>query len=253
MMKQQGSDKKGNLLGQGRFYTMGKIVLMAGILFAAFIFSSILGMKMAVRGKVVQVPPLIGMALTDAVPLSQSLDVNLVVSGQRYDPNVPEGAIISQLPGAGVEIRPKRDVQVVVSLGQRINPVPGLINVSLRAARLMVEQNGYELGKVSEIDIPGLGDDRIISQFPLPDSTENVGNSIDVLVNRSRPRQFVMPDLEGENLNRVIALFNSSGFEVDRIQYRSQLGAARGAVLRQFPEAGYALREDEAVHLEVAR
>lgn len=253
MMKKQRSEKKGNLLGQRRFYAMGKIVLLAGVLFAAFVFSSILGMRMAVRGKVVEVPPLVGMALVDAVPLSKRLDVNLAVSGQRYDANVPEGAIISQLPGAGVEIRPKRDVQVVVSLGPRINPVPDLINASLRAARLMVEQNGYELGKVSEIDLPGVGDDRIVSQFPLPDSTENVGNSIDVLVNRSRPRQFVMPDLEGENLNRVIALFNGSGFEVDRIQYRSQPGAVRGAVLRQFPEAGYALREDEAVHLEVAR
>lgn len=237
----------------GRFFSIGKLVLLGAILVSVFVFSVIFGMRLAVKGTLVEVPSLIGMSRSDAEGVLSQAGLTLVVSGERYDSQVPRGAIISQVPGAGVDLKTRGDVRVIVSLGRRINPIPDLRDTTVRAARMMAEQNGYELGYVSEVLLPGGDDGRIISQYPAARSSENIGAKIDVLVSRSEPATYIMPDLLGQNLNRVLQLFKEHGFEVNRIQYRSVPYVSRGAVLRQFPEPGYQLQRDQEINLEVAR
>lgn len=237
----------------GRFFSIGKLLLLGAILMSVFVFSVIFGMRLAVKGTLVEVPSLVGMSRSDAESVMSRVGLTLVVSGERYDSQVPRGAIISQVPGAGVDLKSNGDVRVILSLGRRINPVPDLRETTVRAARMMAEQNGYELGYVSEVVLPDGDDGRIISQYPAAHSSENIGAKIDVLVSRSEPVAYVMPDLVGQNLNRVLQLFKRYGFEVGRIQYSSVPNAVRGVVLRQFPEPGYQLQRGQEINLEVAR
>jgi serine/threonine-protein kinase len=249
------SRKKTNQrLYQFRFLTLGKIVLLSGILVTLFLLGAIIGMRYAVQGRVLETPALVGMSLADAEQLFAQTELNLAVIGRRYDSETPEGAIVSQVPGPGVGIKAGREVRVIVSLGRKANPVPDLRGASLRAARLLAEQNGYEVGRVSEVSYSdNIEDEQIIAQYPPPLSERNVGDLIDVLVHKEAHQAYIMPDMVGWNLNRVLAFLEDSGFEVDRIQYRRHAGAARGAVVRQFPEPGYLLRDDDAINLEVAR
>jgi serine/threonine-protein kinase len=238
---------------QGRFLTMGKLALLAGVLFVVFLFSVIVGMQFSVRGKVFETPAIVGMLLNDAQDLFEKKELNLAIVGRRYDPDIPKDAIISQLPVAGVGIKANRDVQVVVSMGRRPNPVPDLTGRSTRAARLLAKQNGYELGRVSEV-LSGSGEgERIIAQYPEPHSEENVSDRIDVLVEKKSVAAYIMPDVIGDNLNRVMIFFENNGFEIARVQYKQHQGISKGTVVRQFPEPGYLLHEDESIHLEVAR
>src|SRR5690606_36562600 len=98
-------------------------------------------MRLAVKGTLVEVPSLIGMSRSDAESVLSQAGLTLVVSGERYDSQVPRGAIISQVPGAGVDLKTGGDVRVIVSLGRRINPIPDLRDTPVRAARMMAEQN----------------------------------------------------------------------------------------------------------------
>lgn len=243
---------KGRFL-QGRFLTIGKLALLAGVLFAVFLFSVILGMQFSVRGKVFETPAVVGMVLSDAEELFKKKELNLAVVGRRYDPDIPKDAIITQLPVAGVGIKANRDVQVVVSMGRRPNPVPDLTGRSERAARLLARQSGYDLGRVSEMLLGNNENERIIAQYPRPHSEENASDRIDVLVQKKSVAAYIMPDVIGENLNRVMVFFEENGFEIARVQYKEHQGIGKGAVVRQFPEPGYLLREDESIHLEVAR
>jgi serine/threonine-protein kinase len=232
---------------------LGKLALLAGVLFVVFLFSVILGMQFSVRGKVFETPAIVGMQLADAEELFEKKELNLAVVGRRYDPDVPKDAIISQLPVAGVGIKTHRDVQVVVSMGRRPNPVPDLTDRSARAARLLARQNGYELGRISEMLSGTEENERIIAQYPLAHSEENVSDRIDVLVEKKSVDAYIMPDVIGDNLNRVMVFFEENGFEIARVQYKKHQGIGKGTVVRQFPEPGYLLREDESIHLEVAR
>jgi len=193
------------------------------------------------------------MSLVDAEGLFAQKELDLAVVGRRYDPDIPKDAIISQLPVAGVGIKANRDVQVVVSMGRRSNPVPDLMGRSARAARLLAQQNGYELGKVSQMFGGNEEGERIIAQYPEPHSEENVSERIDVLVQKKSVAIYIMPDVIGDNLNRVMMFFQENDFEIARVQYKKHQGIGKGTVVRQFPEPGYLLREDESIHLEVAR
>lgn len=238
---------------QDRFLTIGKLVLLIGVLIAVFVLAAIFTMRWTVRGTVIEVPNLTETTVDVAEQRLQSLDLELAVIGERYDDQVPEGQIMSQEPGPGTNVKSGGKVQVALSAGKRENPVPDLTGNSLRAATFLAEQNGYSVGNISEIFREGEQDSRVISQFPMPGSTDNVSAQIDVLVGREKEHRFIMPNVTGKNLNQALIFFRQQGFEVRKIEYRSLQEVARGTVIRQFPEPGYSVAPDDAINLEVAR
>ncbi len=236
---------------QSRFVGWGKICLLGGILVTAFLISMVIGMRLAVRGHEVETPTLVGMALADAEDLFQRLDLDLIISGHRYDAMVPKGAIISQVPGAGVRTKENGSVQVIVSLGRRTRPIPELSGSSIRAARLLLEQEEYQLGRISEFPVSG-GRDVIAAQWPRPQAGIAAADRVDVLLETKAKERFVMPELTGSNLNRALLSLERLGLET-RTYYRDYPGAARGTVVRQFPDPGYPVTRDQVINLEVAR
>lgn len=237
---------------QEKFVFMGKVFILAGFLIALFLFSGLLGMRFAVRGHVMETPSVVGMSMDDAEDLFSRTELELVVGGRRYDRDIPSGYIVSQVPAAGMGIKSDGRVMVIASLGRKTNPVPDLSGSSLRAARVLAEQSRYNLGRVSEISLGDL-DNHVISQFPVPESDESVSDTIDVLVTRAKPAEFVMPDLVGRDLTDTLRLLRERGFDVEQIHYRRYSGVERGSILRQSPQPGYCLGPDMAIDLEVAR
>lgn len=234
-----------------RFYGLGRMLLLAGILFTLFAVSMMVGMRFAIRGQEVETPSLIGMSVDAARRAAQEQGLGMSVTGRRYDSTTPEDAVVAQVPTPGVGIKAGRDVRVVVSLGPRVNPVPDLQGTTLRAARLLVEQQGYTIGMVSEIRAEGEAG-RILAQWPPPLSNQHLDNRLAVLVSAPLRPAFVMPVLTGLNLNRAMRLLEAEGFQT-RVFYRDQTGVLRGTVVRQFPEPGHPLVEGDTINLEVSR
>lgn len=235
-----------------RFRSIGKFLFLAGLLIGVGLLSGYLAMRFAVRGTEVAVPKIQGIPGEEAQKILAQAGLRLQVVGERYDAQVPKGAVISQYPGPEVSIKADREVQVILSLGPRRNPVPDLKGSTLRAAQSMILQSGYEVGHITEVTL-GREKDEVIQQFPPPDAQEIMSPKIDVLVGREAPKKYIMPDLLGEHLNRAISFFDSQGFKVQRIQYRAYPGVPKGAVVKQFPEPGYVLSQTDSINLEVAR
>lgn len=236
-----------------RFLTLGRSILLIAILVTVGMLSAIVGLRLAVRGDEVQVPGLTGKTVEDAKKALSDVDLELEVSGERYDPSLVAGKIVSQLPPAGVRIKEKRAVQVIVSLGSRRDAIPDLAGSSVRSATLMLTQAGYELGNVSAIGRPDLDREQVTEQYPTPQSKEIVNTKIDVLVGRPETPRFVMPDLLGQNVAVAMAFMEKNGFTLSQPVYRYYQNADRGAVVKQYPEPGYMIRRGDPVSLEVAR
>jgi eukaryotic-like serine/threonine-protein kinase len=236
-----------------RFLNLGKFLLLITILAAVGIFSAIVGIRMAVRGDEIRVPVLTGKSVAEAKKELGDISLALEITGERYDATMEEGRIVSQLPVAGGQMKQSRAVQVIVSRGDRRNPIPNLTGSSLRSARLMVATAGYELGSVSSVSIPTIDREEVVQQYPAPESNEVVGPKIDILVARPEPVRFVMPDLTGKNIAVVTAFLERGGFKVRAPVYRSYQNADRGIVVKQYPEPGYMISEGDQVSLEVAR
>jgi beta-lactam-binding protein with PASTA domain len=235
-----------------RFLTIGRAVLLIAILASVGLMSAYLGIRMAVRGTEVQVPSLVNASVDEANKILEASSLKLEVVGQRYDPAVPAGAIISQHPGPAVRMKVNREVQAIVSLGKPVNPIPDLRGSTIREARLMIMQAGYEVGKISTVAVDRSSGE-ILQQYPAPGAREISSSRIDILLGGQSPVRYVMPDLLGEHISRAVPTLNSSGFQVGRIEYRSYQNVARGTVVKQFPEPGYPIRQGDSVNLEVSR
>ena len=238
---------------QDRLLALGKSLFLFGGVIAIGLFSAYLGMRLAVRGTEVEVPRIIGTPAREARETLEVLGLSMDVIGERFDPSVTRGAVISQHPQPREGIKAHRKVQVIMSLGERRNPVPDLRSSPLRVARLISSGSGFELGHIGQISIAGVPKDEVIEQFPPPDSEEIFSPRIDVLVSTGNTAQYVMPKVIGERLNRVIALFDRNRVKLGNIQYRSNPDVPRGTVVKQFPEPGYRLTEEHSINLEVSR
>ncbi len=232
---------------------VGKLTVLVGVLIAVGLSSAYMGMRLAVRGTEVEVPSIMGRPVGDATEILDRVHLKREVIGERFDPEIPKGVVISQHPQPGRSIKSQRKVQVILSLGTKTNPVPDLRGSPLRVARLMASHAGFELGNISEISMADIPEGQIVQQFPPPDSKDLLSPKIDVLVSGGFLSRYVMPDLTGRSLNAVLLYFEKNDFKSGDIQYGDYPDAARGAVVRQFPEPGYILTEQDTINLEVAR
>ncbi len=149
--------------------TVGKSVLLIAILATVGIFSAILGIRIAVRGNEVGVPPVTGKSIDEARKVLGGRNLAVEVTGERYDTSTTAGKVLSQLPTPGGRIKSGGSVQVVMSLGPRRVPIPDLRGSTLRSARLMVTQAGYELGHVSTMTSTTAAREEVVRQYPSPD------------------------------------------------------------------------------------
>ncbi|TDI09182.1 MAG: PASTA domain-containing protein [Acidobacteria bacterium] len=232
---------------------VGQLTVLVGVLIAVGLSSAYLGMRLAVRGTEVEVPSIAGKPVGEATEILERVHLKREVMGERFDPEIPRGVVISQHPQPGRTMKEERKVQIILSLGTKTHPVPDLRGSPLRVARLMASDAGFELGNISEISMSEIPKGQIVQQFPPPDSKDLLSPKIDVLVSGGFLERYVMPDVTGQSLNSVVLYFEKNAFKLGNIRYGDYPDAARGAVVKQFPEPGYLLTEQETINLEVAR
>ena len=234
------------------FVALVKLGLLAGVLMVVFLFSLIISMRVATRATEVVVPSVVRADMDEAREELRALGLRMTVAGRVYDASVPSGAVVSQLPTRGVRLKANSAVRVMVSLGGQHSPVPDLIGSTQRVARLMTQQSGYKIGHTSEIFLSGVEADQVIHQVPNPGSTEVLTARVDILVGKKRIQRYIMPDFRDLHLNRVRSLIRKHGFESPKVNYTRGSRRTRGRVVRQYPEPGNMLKENDSIILEVA-
>jgi beta-lactam-binding protein with PASTA domain len=235
-----------------RVWGAGKLVLLGGALLLTYVIFTAAAMRVALKTREVVVPPLAGKTVNDATAVLSQSGLNLKVEeGRRSDPKVPAGQILAQDPEPGVRTRRERSVKVWVSAGPRATVVPALLGDSDRSAQYRLQQDGLELGGISEIRSAEYPPDAVIAQNPEPKSN---APKVALLVNRAeRGATYVMPDLIGVNGDRAADLLRARAFRVAVVGDHPYPGVPAGIVLRQNPQAGFQIAPGEPISLEVSR
>lgn len=234
------------------FSTLKWGILVAALLGTAGI-SGYLFMKKTVRGGEVEVPALEGKTLSEAAAVVKAAGLTVERSGERSDPHVEAGKIVVQDPPGGARLKRNRKVRVIVSLGTEVLQVPLLVNQPARRAQIALQQAGLRIGDIAYAYSPTMGGDRILAQEP-PQGTPRARQGIvDLLVSKgARPRVWVMPAVEGQNLAGATRIFEQAGFRVGNIRREAAPDVPGGTVLQQYPPAGYPLREGDSISLVVS-
>ncbi len=140
------------------------LVLLALILVTVALVSALTAMRLAIHGREVSVPKLVGLAPAEAERTVSALGLQIVVERQYYSPNIAEGKIMSQLPEADTRVRRGWQVRVAQSLGPQRVEIPDVVGESEHAAELNISRRGLDVGAIAQIDMLGTPVNQVISQ-----------------------------------------------------------------------------------------
>src|SRR5579862_6218673 len=143
-----------------RLEWLSRMAFLVFILASAAFLSAITAMRIAIHGREVTMPNLVGRNVAEASQMLQSRGLVLRVADRVYN-ELPINVVVRQTPPAGLLMKVSQQAHVVLSLGQRKLQIPLLEGNSLRASRIELLRAGLQIGEVSSIDIPNQPTDTV--------------------------------------------------------------------------------------------
>ena len=129
----------------------------------------------------VVVPRLIGLEVAQGERLCHRRGLKLQVDDRRFSEGVPVDRVLSQTPTSDSRVKRGRTIRVHISLGTQMVTVPDIRGMTLRQARLQLDNANLVLGRVSRIYVGETGQE-VRATRPRSGTETAVGNAIDVLV-----------------------------------------------------------------------
>lgn len=233
-----------------RLEWVSRMALLVFILAAAAFLSAITAMRIAIHGREVNMPNLVGKNVAEANGLLRTRGLVLRVADRIYS-ELPINIVVRQSPPPGMLMKVSQQAHVVLSLGQRQLHIPLLEGNSLRASRIELLRAGLQVGEVSGITTPDEPADTVMLQTPRPGAGAATPR-VDVLVSAGpRDTAYVMPHLVG--LNEVDAQHRLDVAGLRRkVNYVSAPQWPHGAVIDQTPLSGQRIPGSVTIDLTVA-
>jgi hypothetical protein len=233
-----------------RLEWVSRMALLVFILAAAAFLSAITAMRIAIHGREVNMPNLVGKNVSEANGLLRSRGLVLRVADHIYS-ELPINVVVRQSPPPGMLMKVSQQGHVVLSLGQRQLQIPLLEGNSLRASRIELLRAGLQVGEVSGISTADEPVDTVIQQTPRPGGGAATPR-VDVLVSQGqRDSYYVMPHLVG--LNEVDAQHRMDvGGLRRKVNYVTAPQWPHGAVIDQTPLAGQRISASIMIDITVA-
>jgi beta-lactam-binding protein with PASTA domain len=243
-----------------------RMLLLALVLMTVALISALTAMHLAIHGREVAIPKLVGMSPLEAERAGAASGLLVVVERQFYSPNIPEGKIMTQMPPPGTKVRRGWSIRVAQSLGPQRVTIPDVTGGSERIAELNIRRRGLSLGSVAHVSLPDAPLDQVISQSPPPNASGVSAPKINLLVSDgAEPPTYVMPNLTGQPLGSAMLALQDAGVKAGKISVlRPSLpGEAQSApvavsepspasmIVTQTPAPGQKITAGSAVNFEV--
>jgi len=233
-----------------RVESLGRMALLVFILASAAFLSAITAMRIAIHGREVTMPNLVGKNVVEANNVLRSRGLVLRVADRVYS-DQPINAVVRQTPLAGLLMKVSQQAHVVLSLGQRQLQIPLLEGNSLRASRIELLRAGLQVGEVSAVTMPDHPADEVVIQTPRPGGGAATPR-VDVLVSQgSRETAYVMPHLVGLAEVDAQRRLDVAGLR-RKVNYVTAAQWPHGVVIDQTPLAGSRLSATSTIELTVA-
>jgi eukaryotic-like serine/threonine-protein kinase len=234
-----------------------RFVLLVLVLLMVALMSGLTAMRVAIHGREVIVPKLVGLTPGQAEKLALDNSLLVEVENRFYSMDTPAGRVMSQIPLPGEKVRRGWRVRLAESLGPQHVVIPDVVGQSSRAAEINLRRRGLEPGTVAYARLPNQPQDQIIAQSPRPEAVGVASPKINLLLAAPpEPPAFVMPNFVGRQLADATRTIQNAGLKLGNVHSAADPGsAAQGAALitKQSPTAGQKVTAGSTVELEVAR
>lgn len=179
----------------------------------------------------VEVPAVVGLPYDEAKSRLESAGLRYRVDSQEYSDSVPVNGVTWQHPEPGMKVKAGREVELRLSMGPRLVPVPDLARMTRAEAESTLQQAGLRLGKVTQVFEPAVPEDRVVSQSPAPNVPVRQKAVVDIAVSMGS-RQ--VPDLRGKTAAEAEALLKEQGLALGEVSRRPS-DRPRDTVIDQDP------------------
>jgi len=192
----------------------------------------------------VKVPDLANLNLDQAEQALTAANLQLSRAGERFDPAVPAGFVLSQDPEPGTPVRGRRRVSVIVSLGEEYSSVPELFGESERGALVLLKNSGLHAGGFTRAPSDEVGEGLVVATDPPGASVLNHDTPIALLISTGQGEEsFVMPDLLGREIGGVRRQLEALGFRV----LTPPAAPSIGTIVSQNPGPGSRITRDTPI------
>jgi len=195
-----------------------RMLLLALVLMTVALISALTAMQLAIHGREVGIPNLVGMSPSEAERTGAASGLQIVVERQFYSPNIAEGRVMTQMPPPGTKVRRGWLVRVAQSLGPLRVAIPDVTGGSERVAELNIRRRGLTIGSVAHIHSPEATEDRVISQSPPANASGVSAPKINLLISDgAEAPTYVMPNLTGQPLGSAMLALQDAGIKVGKV------------------------------------
>lgn len=232
----------------GSFKVMLYLLIVLGIIGALAIFVII---PSWVRTEEVVVPNITGETYYEAVRILGDAGLQPAQTIQVASSSAPKGEIVSQNPQANFRIKSYQPVEITVSIGAELVPVPSVIGKSRDAAFDTLAEAGFRPNRIAFVHSDYL-EDTVIAQTPQEGRGQRRGSPVNLLVSRGpRPHVIQLPNFQSQPAADVMASLESVGLKVDT-EYSSHPRIPHGIIITHEPAGGTLVKTGDRILLEIS-
>lgn len=194
------------------------------------------------HGSSITVPDLEGLALTEVETRLDKAALQFeIIDSAEYNPSYSRGAVISQYPEAGNEVKTGRVLKLNINpFFPRKVEVPDLIEKTKRRAIYDLESKGFKVGELQYV--PYIGKDVVIDmkideRSLMPGTKLKKGTTIDLVLGMGLSDELVLaPYLRWKSLEEAVEYLKLRSFNLGSIIYDDEItDTAAALVFRQNP------------------
>lgn len=205
-----------------------------------------------IRTEEVLVPNIIGRNYYEAVRILDDAGLRPAKTIHEASSNAPKGEIISQTPLANFRIKSYQPVEITVSIGAELAPVPSVIGKLQNAAHETLTTAGFRPNRIAFVHSANYLRDTVIAQTPAEGGGQPRGTAVNLLVSLGVTPQYIqLPNLQRQLISEVVPALESAGLNIE-VQYSPHPKIPQGAIITHKPAAGVLVQSGDRISFEVS-
>ena len=172
----------------------------------------------------------------------------------QADSKVLSGHVLAQKPLANFKIKTGRTIRLTVSSGEEMITVPNLLGMSPREAEQVLNEAGLRRGQVAAVHSYTFRKANVVmAQSPEPGTYKKRQSSVSILLSlglKSFP--FLMPNLEGLQLDQVRVILEENGLEIGQEDYQPDSKFGPGTIINHQPSVDTVVQTGQKVNLQIS-
>ena len=197
----------------------------------------------------IEIPDLTGSEQAQALEDLQNLGFKVGIENAANS-SVPSGSVIQTQPQSNTVVNPDSLVTIIVSVGPEAFPIPYVLDIETDRAIYVVEESGFALGQLLEVNDDNIPRGFIISQNPVAGTKMSPGSTVDLVVSKG-PSLIKISDLSRKSPEDAIQILETLGFEYELIEEFSE-DVEIGLVSGTLPEVGEIVAPDQVIQVIVS-